>query len=91
MQSLQLIQISIEELQNLISEALDKRVKKNQSDKSLDKNFELLTRSEAAKFLKVDLSTLHQWTKKGKLISYGLGGRVYYKKKEIENALTKLN
>ncbi len=50
-----------------------------------------LTRQEVAKMLSIDLSTLHNWTKKGKLISYGIGNRVYYKQSEVEDAIVKLN
>ncbi len=63
----------------------------------LKKNFqpqkptEYLTRVEVSKMLKIDLSTCHNWTKKQILISYQIGGRVYYKRKEIENAIVKLN
>ena len=52
---------------------------------------EYLSRSEVAKLLKVDISTIHNWTKKGKIVSYGIGGRVLYKRKEIESAIVKLN
>ncbi len=52
---------------------------------------QLLTRTETAKYLKVDISTLHNWTKKGKLKAYGLGNRVYYKKNEIDEALIRIN
>lgn len=48
---------------------------------------EYLTRSEVAEMLKCDLSTIHNWTVKGKLIPYGMGNRVYYKRHEIEAAL----
>ncbi|HXB42305.1 MAG TPA: helix-turn-helix domain-containing protein [Bacteroidia bacterium] len=48
---------------------------------------EYLTRSEVAEMLKCDLSTIHNWTKKGKLIPYGIGNRVYYKRHEIEAVL----
>lgn len=51
---------------------------------------ELLSRSETAKLLKVNLSTLYLWTKKGKLKSYGISGKVYYKRSEIESALIEL-
>ncbi|WP_299366708.1 helix-turn-helix domain-containing protein [Winogradskyella sp.] len=57
----------------------------------LKESEEYLTRKEVAKMLKIDLSSVHNWTKKGKLKSHGLGGRVYYKKSEIENAFVKLN
>lgn len=51
---------------------------------------EYLTRNELAEMLKCDLSTIHNWTKKGKLIPYGIGNRVYYKRHEVEVALTPL-
>ena len=52
---------------------------------------ELLTRQEVSELLKVNLSTVHNWTKNGILISYGIGGsRIYYKRSEVEEALVKL-
>lgn len=62
----------------------------------LEKNFqpkeptEYLTRNEVAELLKCDLSTIWLWTKKGKIISYGIGNRVYYKRSEVENAMVRL-
>ena len=59
----------------------------------LKKNFqpkepaEYLTRTEVSEMLKVDLSTLWNWQKKGKLIPVGLGNRVYYRRSDIESAL----
>ena len=53
---------------------------------SINQN-ELMTREEVVALLKVDLSTLHNWTIKGKLIKYCLGNRVYYKRSEIDAAL----
>ncbi len=52
---------------------------------------EYLTRNEVADLLKVNLSTIHNYTKQSKLIAYGIGSRVYYKRKEVENAIIKLN
>lgn len=49
-----------------------------------------LTRSEVAAMLKINLSSLHNWTKKGILISYQLSGRIYYKRKEVEDAIIRL-
>ncbi|AWV96713.1 helix-turn-helix domain-containing protein [Arcticibacterium luteifluviistationis] len=46
---------------------------------------ELLSREETAKLLQINLSTLWSWTKKGKLTSYGIGSKVYYKYSEIIN------
>jgi hypothetical protein len=48
---------------------------------------EYLTRTEVAKMFKCNLSTIHNWTKKGKLVPYGIGNRVYYKRHEVEAVL----
>lgn len=52
---------------------------------------ELLTRSEACSLLKINMTTLWNWSKKGKIISYGLGNRVYYKKSELLDSLVRIN
>ena len=48
---------------------------------------EYLTRNEAADMLKCDLSTIHNWTKKGKLVAHKIGNRVYYKRSQIESEM----
>ena len=48
---------------------------------------EYLTRSEICKLLKIDLSSLHRWRKEGKIPSYGLGNRVYFKRSEVEQII----
>ncbi|HSC55290.1 MAG TPA: helix-turn-helix domain-containing protein [Phnomibacter sp.] len=85
-------------LENVSSEDLNDKFKylQNRLDE-ISKNFEpkapieYLTREEVASLLKCDLSTLYHWTKKGKLKSYGIGNRVYYKRTEIELAIKPLN
>lgn len=51
---------------------------------------DLMTRQDTAAFLKINITTLHNWTRNGKLNAYGIGGRVYYKRKEIETSLIKI-
>lgn len=51
---------------------------------------DLLTRKEVAELLQIDLSTIHNWTKKGRLKSYGIGNRVYFRRKDIDEALIPL-
>lgn len=48
---------------------------------------EYLTRSETADLLKCDISTIHNWTKKGKLVAFKIGNRVYYKLSQIESVM----
>lgn len=88
--------LKFEDLPAAMELTLEKLVRLEEELKSLKENIqpkepmELLTRKEAAEYLKVDLSTLWNWSKKGILPSYGIGNRVYYKRSEIEDALVKL-
>lgn len=56
-----------------------------------DKKITLLTREETRIFLKISFPTLRKLTASGMLKAYALGGRIYYKRHEIIDALTPLN
>jgi excisionase family DNA binding protein len=90
MQQIQMVGISPQQLQDAISNDV-----KNQLEQ-LKKNFkpkepeEYLTRRETAELLKVDLSTIHNWVQKQRLKPYGIGGRVYFKRSEVEESLIEL-
>lgn len=51
---------------------------------------EWLTRDEVAEMLHVSLCSLWLWQKKGKLIPFGIGNRVLYKRSDIESVLIPL-
>jgi len=91
MSTIQFIQTTPQELQNQINEGV-----KNQLQDFL-KHFqpkqpnEYLTRSDVAKMFNVDLSTVHNWSKSGKLKPLGLGARVYFLRSDIEQSLQPLN
>jgi hypothetical protein len=51
----------------------------------------LLSRLETSKLLKINLTSLWKHTKSGKLKSYGIGNRVFYKKNEVLKSLTRIN
>jgi excisionase family DNA binding protein len=88
--------LKFEDLPRAIELTIEKLTIIEQQLTDLKQNFqpkepvELMTRNEVAEYLKVDLSTLWNWTNKGKLIAYGIGARVYYKLSEIDDALIKL-
>ncbi len=88
MEQVQLIQISAEQLKNAIVEGVNEQLVRLEQTFQPKEPEELLTRNEVKDLLKVDLSTVHNWTKKGILTSYGIGNRVYYKRSEIEAILT---
>ena len=53
---------------------------------------EYLTRQEVAKLLKVHVSTIDDWTSRGKLTRYGIyGRRALYKRSEVDSSLIPLD
>lgn len=50
----------------------------------------LLTRKETCELFKVNYTTLWSWTKKGYLVAYQIGNRVYYKRNEVMSAMEEL-
>ncbi len=91
MENIQFIQTTPERLKEEIIKGVEERLERLEKNFQPKKPIELLTRNEVKDLLKVDLSTIHNWTKKGKLKAYGIGNRVYYKRHEIEANLTPLN
>ena len=89
-------QLKFEDLPSAMELVLEKLTALERELQGIKENFqplqpvELLTRRETAEYLKVDLSTIWHWSKKGILPSYGIGNRVYYKRSEIEAALISL-
>ncbi|PKP29039.1 MAG: DNA-binding protein [Bacteroidetes bacterium HGW-Bacteroidetes-18] len=88
--SLLLEAVTLDQLKELIESGVRRTYYKITCD--LQDKYEkedLMTRDDAAKFLKINLSTLYYWTKKGMLNSYGIANRRYYKRSEILDCLNK--
>lgn len=91
MQTIQLIQITPEQLEAKILKGVQSQID------DLKKHFQpkepnvYLTRQEVATLLSVDISSVHNYTKRGILKSYGIQGRVFYKRSEVEASLQPLN
>ena len=49
----------------------------------------LIKAKEACEYLKVSKVTLYKWLKEGRITGYYLGTRLFFKKSELEMALTK--
>jgi excisionase family DNA binding protein len=49
---------------------------------------EILTRADVSKLFHISLVTVHQWVQSGVLKAYRLGTRVYFKRSEIDAAMT---
>ena len=90
MPQLQFIQTTPEQLQEAILQGVKKQLEELKKEYQPREPEEYLSRAEVAKLLKVDISTIHNWGKAGKIKRYGLGNRVYYKRSEIERAIIQL-
>ncbi|MEP3838895.1 MAG: helix-turn-helix domain-containing protein [Algibacter sp.] len=90
MKQIQFVQVTPEQLQNAIIEGVKTQLQDLKKHFQPKEPNEYLTRVEVAKLLKIDLSSVHNWTKKEILTSYQIGGRVYYKRAEVENAIVQL-
>ena len=79
------------DLEELIRKVVGEQLEEFRKNNSIEKPDELLTREEACLLLKISLTSLWNWTKKGKLIAYGIGNRVYYKRGELIESLIQIN
>ena len=90
MQQIQLVGISPQQLQDAISQDVKSQLEELKKSFEPKPPTEYLTRAEVAELLKIDLSTVHNWIKSGRLKAYGKGGKVFFKRSEIENSLVEL-
>lgn len=90
MENVFLTSFSKEELQAIINESLNQKFKQRlEPSRQEEKKEKLLSRNEAAALLKITLVTLSDWSRRGVIQSYYMGGRVYYKEHEIIASLYK--
>ncbi|GAA3553703.1 helix-turn-helix domain-containing protein [Snuella lapsa] len=81
--TIQINEITFDELADKVADKLLIKIEDYLKQLHEDQSDVYMTRYETAEFFKVDISTIHNWSKKGKLKSYGFGHRVYYNKKEL--------
>jgi hypothetical protein len=87
--TIQITEVTMDELADKVADKLLLKIKSYLADLNKKEKDVYLTRKQTAKFLKISSSTLWRWTNKGKVISYGIGNRRYYKKQEIMDTLKK--
>lgn len=83
---LQIHQTTPELLVQTILKAVEEKFNEFKKDFQRKDN-DLLSRKEAAKLLKVNESTIHNWVASGKVKKYLKGNKAYYKKQEILDSL----
>jgi excisionase family DNA binding protein len=77
-----------EDIKEILKEAI--REEKDIFQPPAKEQEELLTRAEAAAFLKITKPTLWAWTKEGKLQTHRINSRVYYKRNELLASLNEI-
>lgn len=91
MAQVQFIQTTPQELQQQINEGVKIQLQEFLKHFAPIQPKEYLTRSDVAKMLSVDISTVSNWQKSGKLNPLGLSGRIYFLRSEVEASLIPLN
>ena len=91
MQSIQFVATTPQELQKEISQSVKAHLDDFLQHFKPKQPNEYLTRSEVATMFNVDISTIANWQKNGKLKPLGIGGRIYFLRSDIEASLTPLN
>ncbi len=90
METVQFNQTSPQQLRELISNDVREQLEELKKTFQPKEPNEYLTRNNVAEMLSVDLSTVHNWTKKGILHAKQIGGRIFYLRDEVESAIVKL-
>lgn len=90
MQQVQFIQTTPQQLQDAILQGVKAQLDELRKEFQPKAPTEFLTRLEVSKMLKVDISTVHNWSKSGKLQKHAIGNRIYFKRSEIERAIIQL-
>ena len=89
--TIQFIQITPEQFHETIISGVKSELEKLKTEFQPKQPTEFLIRNQVKELLDVDMTTVYNWTKKGKLQAYGIAGRVYYKRSEVEQALQPIN
>lgn len=90
-QRIQFIQVTPEELQYAIIEGVKHQFNEFKENFKPNLPNEYLSRSEVAKWLGVNESTVHNWRVRGAITAYQLEGRVFFKREDVEKAMIKLD
>ncbi|MFN3445995.1 MAG: helix-turn-helix domain-containing protein [Bacteroidia bacterium] len=88
MQNVILTQLSIEQLQHVINDAVQTGLAQFKPTQPEQTN--LLTRKQVCQLLNITPPTLHEWTRNGTITAYKVGTRVRYKHNEVLNTLNRI-
>ena len=89
-QQIQFVSVTPEQLQNAIIKGVNSQLESLKLHFAPKQPPTYKTRAEVSKMLNVSYVTLNKWNKTGKLKAYGVGGRVLYRQRDIDNAIVEL-
>lgn len=90
MKRLEVFGIDQDDLKEILSGIVQAEIEKLKAVIAPSSQEVLLTRKEVASMLHINISTVADYQRTGKLKFYGLGGRIYFKRSEIEASLQPL-
>lgn len=90
MEKIQFIQVTPQELEDAILQGIEKQLTELKKEFTPKQPTKLLSRNKVAEMFNIDLSTVANWQKRNIITGYQIGGRILYKRSELENAIVKL-
>ncbi len=79
---------NIDDFINDLANEVVSRISSRQPQPTTDpKPDDLITRSEALEYLSITGATLWRYEKQGKIKGYGIGGKRYFRKSELDESL----
>ena len=91
MAQIQFIGTTPQELQNQISGEIKTQLEDFLKNFAPKQPNDYLTRKQVSEMFDVDISTIHNWCKSGKLKPLQIGSRVYFLRSDIDECLIPLN
>ena len=79
--------ISSDELKEIIQDSIN--IELGKISNQVKEPSDLIKAKEACEFLQVSKVTLYNWMNDGRIIGYYLGSRLYFKKSELVESLSK--
>lgn len=80
-----------EQLVKLITQVFTEQLKEFKKDFVQTPENDFITRDEVCNLLSFNKTTLHKHTRSGKLLSFGIGNRVLYSRKQVLEAVKPIN
>lgn len=91
METIQFVGVTPEQFQNQIAETVKNQLGEFLQQYKPKQPNDYLTRKQVSELFNVDLSTVANWQKSGKLNPLGIGGRIYFLRSDIEQSLISIN